>query len=279
MQLLDINPFLRYAELQPSVLSSVPFCRAYDYRLFYVLDGEADLVLEDRTLPICAGTLMYFRPNVPYYFSGKVKVIVLNFDMTLNQYDKKEPISPLDTLNCFEPTRIFENDPPEELTEIAVLDRAFEMEEKMQECRSQFCYPTPYSEAISSSIVKEILCYVAERMKKRQISSPPLIQKIRLYVQQNYDRDLDNKQISAEFGYHSYYLNRIFKKNTGITLHQAVIKERIDIAKKLLRNTDISIEEIAEEIGFSDRAQFSTAFKKHTYSTPSEYRKHTERAL
>ena len=274
MRLLEVNPFLRYAELQPSVLSGVPFCRAYDYRLFYVLEGNAEIVLEEGSLPISAGTLIYFRPGVPYYFIGKVKVIVLNFDMTLNQCDKKEPISPLDTLNCFDPSRIFENDPPEELRETAVLECAFEMESKMQECRSQFCYPTPYSEALSSSIVKEILCYVAERTRKRQISLPQLVQQLMLYIQQNYDRDISNTQISAEFGYHPYYLNRIFKKATGMTLHQAVIAERIELAKRLLRSTDISIDAVANEVGFSDRAQFSTAFKKHTDTTPSEYRKH-----
>ncbi len=279
MRLLDVNPFLRYAELQPSALSSVPFCRAYDYRLFYVLEGQAELMLEDSSMPISAGTLMYFRPGVPYYFSGKVKVIVLNFDMTLNQYDKKEPISPLDTLNNFDPSRIFENDPPEELTETVVLDSAFEIGSKMQECWSQFCYPTPYSEATSSSIVKEILCYVAQRMYKRQISLPKLVQQVKLYVQQNYDCDLTNQQISAEFGYHPYYLNRIFKKSTGMTLHQAVIAERIALAKRLLGNTDIPIDSVASEVGFSDRAQFSTAFKKHVGSTPSEYRKHNQRAL
>jgi len=279
MRLLDVNPFLRYAELQPSVLSSVPFCRAYDYRLFYVLDGEGELVLEEGSQPISAGTLMYFRPGVAYYFRGKVKVIVLNFDMTLNQCDKKEPISPLDTLNCFDPSRVFENDPPKELQETAVLSSAFEIESKMQECWSQFCYPTPYSEATSSSIVKEILCYVAQRIYKKQTNLPKLVQEVKLYVQKNYDRDLTNGQISAKFGYHPYYLNRVFKKSTGMTLHQAMIAERIGLAMRLLSNTEIPIDAVAAEVGFSDRAQFSTAFKKHTGSTPSEYRKHNGEAL
>lgn len=279
MKLLEINPFVRYAELQPSVLSSVPFCRAYDYRLFYVLEGQAELILENSSIPISAGTLMYLRPGIPYYFNGKVKVIVLNFDMTLKQYNKKEPISPLDTLNCFDPSRIFENDPPEELENVAVLDYAFDIESKMQECLLQFCNPTPYSEAISSSNVKQILCYVVQRQYKRQISLPDLVQQVKLYIQQNYDRDLTNEQISTEFCYHPYYLNRIFKKSTGMTLHQAVIAERINLAKRLLGNTDISIDDVSSEIGFSDRAQFSTAFKKYVGSTPSEYRKHNQKSL
>ena len=41
MKLCDINPFLRYAELQPSVMSSAPLSCSYDYRIFYILEGNA----------------------------------------------------------------------------------------------------------------------------------------------------------------------------------------------------------------------------------------------
>ena len=94
MRLSDVNPFLRYAELQPSALSSVPFCRAYDYRLFYVPEGEADLVLTDRTVPISAGTLMYFRPGTPYYFNGKLKVIARRAATILIAMPEKAPSNP-----------------------------------------------------------------------------------------------------------------------------------------------------------------------------------------
>ena len=72
MELCDINPFLRYAELQPSVMSSAPLSCSYDYRIFYILEGEADLVFTDKTLPLSAGMLIYFRPETPYYFNGNV---------------------------------------------------------------------------------------------------------------------------------------------------------------------------------------------------------------
>ena len=82
MELCEINPFLRYAELQPSVLSSAPLSCSYDYRIFYIVEGTARLVLSNRSLPLSAGMLLYFRPGTPYYFDGKIKVIVLNFDLT-----------------------------------------------------------------------------------------------------------------------------------------------------------------------------------------------------
>ena len=84
MKLCDLNPFMRYAALQPSVMSKAPLSCAYDYRIFYILEGEARLILEQNYLDLAPGTLLYFRPGTPYYFDGKVKVIVLNFDLTRN---------------------------------------------------------------------------------------------------------------------------------------------------------------------------------------------------
>ena len=83
MLLSNINPFMRYAELQLTVMSSAPLSCSYDYRIFYVLqvDGAGELVLKDKSVKLSVGTLIYLRPETPYYFDGKVKVIVVNFDI------------------------------------------------------------------------------------------------------------------------------------------------------------------------------------------------------
>lgn len=273
MQLCDINPFMRYAELQPSVLSSVPRCRAYDYRLFYVVEGNADFIYTDRIIPVRAGTLIYFRPGVPYYFNGKVKVIVLNFDMTRNQSHRKKALNPLDYLHSFDPALIFENDPPAELRELIVVHDAFKMEGKMRRCVAHYDFPSPLSDASSSALVKEILCYMAGTVSEEREDVSELVKKVLMYIRQNYDKDISNSSIAAHFNYHEFYLNRLFKKSTGATIHQALIVERIRVASSLLRGTELSVEDIASEVGFSSRSQFCTVFKKQTGVTPTEYRK------
>ena len=272
MKLCDINPFMRYAELQPSVMSSAPLSCSYDYRIFYIIEGNADFVLSDRTIPLSPGMLLYFRPATPYYFDGDVKIIVLNFDMTRNQAEKKTPRPSSKSIDTFKKEFVFENDPPSELEDLVVIEKAFDIERKMQECMLHFCYPTPFSDAVTSAIIKDILCFVAQNTLPDKSEMPEIVQKIMLYIQQNYDKEISNSQISNEFGYHSYYLNRIFKGSTGTTIHQAVIHEKIRIAKRLLKETDLSIGSVASEVGFPDRAQFCTTFKKHTGYTPKEYK-------
>ncbi len=142
----------------------------------------------------------------------------------------------------------------------------------MQECLLQYCYPTAFSDAVTSAIIKDILCYIAQNVTSHKFELPKIVQKIMLYIGQNYDKEISNSQIADEFGYHSYYLNRIFKESTGTTIHQAVILEKMRVAKRLLKETDLSIASVAIEVGFPDRAQFCTIFKKHTRYTPKEYK-------
>ena len=273
MQLSELNPFLRYAELQPWVLSNVPPRRAYDYRIFYILEGRANFILDGRKIPLAPGTLLYFRPGIPYCFDGPVKGIVLNFDMTRNQAEETAPRSPIRSLKHFDRALIFENDPPVELQEGIFLEKAFDLEEKLRECLLLFRYPTPCSDGITSGLLKQILCSLVQKEHEREKEIPATVREILSYLQQNYDKDLSNEQISSEFGYHSFYLNRMVKKYTGQTLHQALLRERISVAKRLLLQSDLSISVVAQEAGFSDRSQFCTAFRKYVGVTPATFRK------
>ena len=272
MKLCDVNPFMRYAELQPSVMTASSLSCAYDYRIFYIIEGTARLILKDGAINLFPGALLYIRPATPYYFDGKVKVIVLNFDMTRNQTDRKKAVPPAKYGEDFDEKEVFENDPPVELEDLTVINKAFEIQSKIQECLFHYCYPTPFSDSFTSAIIKDILCYIAQGSYKGDAEVPELARRVALYIQQNYDRELTNSLISNELGYHSFYLNRIFKKSMGITIHQAVILERVRIAKQLLKMTDLSINSVAIESGFCDRSQFCTTFRKYAGCTPMQYR-------
>ena len=276
MELCDINPFMRYAALQGSVLSSPPLSCAYDYRIFYIIEGQTTLVLETERIPLSAGTLLYFRPGTPYYFDGKVKVFVLNFDMTRAHAACKKPLTPSKDLSDFDPSLIFENEPPRELEGLLLAENAFAFEEKLRECLLHYCYPTGVSDAATSAIIKELLCYLAQGEGRERAELPEPVQRITLYIQQNYDREISNTEISAALGYHSFYLNRIFKKSTGITIHQAVLREKMRVAKRLLRDTALPVHSIAAEVGFPERSQFCTLFRKQVGRTPTEYRQGKE---
>lgn len=80
-------------------------------------------------------------------------------------------------------------------------------------------------------------------------------------------------ELSKKFGYSFSQLDRIIKKHTGNVFSALVTHERILHAKNLLKNTSISVSEIAKAVGLDSKEYFSNMFKKQTGMTPTEYRK------
>ena len=271
MHIADINPFMRFAQLQPSVLESENLRATYDYRLFYMVSGHAVLKTEQGAFGLSPGMVLFLRPGTPYSFIGNMKIIVLNFDLSRRHTSRKEPMPP-SPLRTFRKDGITENDPPVELENMLLQENAFETEELFRGCVSEFDYPTFLSDAQTSVRIKEILCFLLQKPESSAVKKSDIIQKTLLYIHTNYDRDIDNGDISSAIGYHPYYLNRVLKSGTGMTIHQTLMHIRIRHAKELLRQTTLSAEAISAETGFRDRAQFCTAFRKNVGVTPGEYR-------
>ncbi|MFC4777401.1 helix-turn-helix domain-containing protein [Paenibacillus sp. GCM10023252] len=92
------------------------------------------------------------------------------------------------------------------------------------------------------------------------------------YLHQNYDRDIQVKDIAAAVNLHPGYLHRIFKQHTELTITAYLTSLRIEKAKMLLLQTDIPVTEIYDYVGVASRQYFHMLFKKHTALTPVQYR-------
>ena len=72
---------------------------------------------------------------------------------------------------------------------------------------------------------------------------------------------------------------RVFKKATGVTPHQYVLKARLDRAQQMLEQSDLSVAMVSDRLGFSSQSHFTRAFRRFTGQTPSEFRTRTLRSL
>ena len=79
--------------------------------------------------------------------------------------------------------------------------------------------------------------------------------------------------LSVAFYIDKFYLSKIFKDAYGTTINSYILAKRITQAKRLLRFTDMSVDEIGSRVGMNDANYFSRAFKKIEGISPSEYRK------
>lgn len=96
------------------------------------------------------------------------------------------------------------------------------------------------------------------------------------YLNQMANKEAMLQKLSAylsETLHQSYYqLSRRFTEATGVTIEKYFICLRMEKAKELLMHDELSIAEIAWQLGYSTQQIFSTQFKKETGKTPGEYR-------
>lgn len=99
------------------------------------------------------------------------------------------------------------------------------------------------------------------------------VSKISSYLEKNYTEQILLEEISDKLYLSKYYLCRIFKEYTGFTITEYVNILRIKKATDLLENSDKSILEIADLLGFESMTYFERVFKKFMNITPLKYKK------
>lgn len=92
------------------------------------------------------------------------------------------------------------------------------------------------------------------------------------YIEANLDQDIKLVDIAQIVGVSHYYFCHLFKQTFGITPHQYLIQKRIERAKILLKNRNLSIAEIAQRCGFTDQSHLTKQFKRLVGITPKAIR-------
>jgi two-component system response regulator YesN len=101
----------------------------------------------------------------------------------------------------------------------------------------------------------------------------PVIQKVQEYVLVHYSERISFAMVADSVYMNPSYFSRFFKQKTGMNFSEYLTDVRIDAAKRLLRQGEYNINEIAEMTGFGSAKYFSGIFRKKTGQSPSEYRR------
>lgn len=98
------------------------------------------------------------------------------------------------------------------------------------------------------------------------------IRKILSYVEKNYTEKLTLEEIAAQIHLCESECSRLFKKHMNISLFEFILQYRIEKSTDYLLNTNDSIAEIAESVGFNDSNYFAKVFRKVKGCSPTKYR-------
>jgi two-component system, response regulator YesN len=133
-----------------------------------------------------------------------------------------------------------------------------------------------YSEATRS--IKRFIIWVTHIVEKsiKYVNdvekSQSVVDRAKKYISDHIDQDITRDDIANQVFLNPDYLNRIFKKETNMSISEYLQQERFRLAGDLLIKTDIPVSNIAVKVGHTNFSHFAKMFKKYSGMNPMEYR-------
>jgi len=133
----------------------------------------------------------------------------------------------------------------------------------------------PLPEAVVSChihrMLTEMLLLASNGAEPQTGSINPVLDAI-THIHANFHRRITLNELAESVKISPYHFSRLFKKETGYSPYEYVLKTRIDHAKVLLKKTELSVKEIAFKVGFNSESNFINTFSSRLGLTPNEFR-------
>ena len=134
----------------------------------------------------------------------------------------------------------------------------------------------PINEAELKELINKAIYNISQNSKQADhIKAVNYSLPVRLaceYIEKNFQENINLNKISNYVSLSKNYFCNIFKKETGITIWDYLIRIRMEEAKRMLLETEQKTYEISERVGYDDPSYFGRLFKKYTGFTPMEFR-------
>ena len=244
----SIRPLLTYFVVKTCTPSwqlasqAIPF-----HSLTFVLEGEADYVIDGKPLRVRGGDILYIRSGSDRYATTSgMRCAALDFQLD------GEPVSELPL-----PVRIAGR----ELEPFESLCRELNYEWLQRRSGYQL-----KCQALFALLLHKLL------YEDESTPGNAHVERIKRHVAEHYDEPLSVRQLAELTQLHPVYCGALFKRIEGCTLADYISRVRLNKAAALLMSGEYSVGEAAERSGFSDPYYFSARFKRYLGVAPSEYR-------
>jgi AraC family transcriptional regulator len=140
-----------------------------------------------------------------------------------------------------------------------------------------------YADSLANLLAVHLLRHYSTPIKETNqfyggISAAKL-RRVTDYIADNYAQDLRIDELAGVANMSAFHFVREFKRTTGTTPHQYLIKFRVDKAKLLLANEELPLIEVGLRTGFSHQSHFTRLFRRETGITPQSYRNQSARTV
>ena len=150
-----------------------------------------------------------------------------------------------------------------------------ELEQKLSEAAAEIITTQENDkyQAFGRQWVKKI----GQECQKENIPRKDLAEQVKAYIIENLKEELRVETIAKKFYLSSDYLTKIFKKETGVSISDFILEERMFLAKELIQAGQMSISRVSYECGYDNYSYFTKLFKKKYGVTPREYSQNVEK--
>lgn len=228
--------------------------------LFFIVGGKGQFLIDDQLYPVDVNTLVMINPNVTHtevsLNAQPLEYIVLGIDgielATSNTSNGQFSI-----LNHYESMEISS----------CLRNILREMEQK-NPGYEDVCQA--YMEILIIRLMRTTA--LAVPAEPQTVSTNRQCAAVRRYIDLHFKEPLTLEQLAEEGHMNKFYLSHAFKKEYGLSPINYMISKRIEESKYLLAETDLSMSQIAQLLGFSSLSYFSQVFHRTQDITPKEYR-------
>ncbi|MDQ0594180.1 AraC family transcriptional activator of pobA [Chryseobacterium ginsenosidimutans] len=249
------------------------------FSFLFIKDGAGNYTIDDYSFEVKAHSVYFTNPsNYRTFCWERIEEIYL---ITFDEVFLKKHIS----------KEVFENFPfllTETVKPKIVTDEFYETIEKVYlQIRSEYIGSSVHKYNIIGHHLAVLFFKIKEYFWQdynpiyEGNRSSQIVKSFKQLLEKHY-RDLSSDKTETVFRVQDYaqaqnlhpnYLSSVIKSKTGKSIATWIAEKTISEAKALLQNSSISIKEITFKLGFSEAAHFSNYFKKHTETTPAQYRK------
>lgn len=247
------------------MMSELPIYHQHDgYQLIYMIKGQASFMVDDEIFRLTKGDLFYISPNLPHAIVSideDPEAVVIQFKNDILPTEI-EHLPEFTFVNIFIKKGVgglaFRNvsyDILEGLIHAAGIGKVTSLFHTLDYLGHNFAN----AEQLSKRIIQEDGASVSARAHQ--------------YLLEHYKEEVKLSQIADYCHQQEAALCRTYKREAGMTLFQHLQFIRIESACTMLRNTSLSIAEVAYSCGFNTPSTFNRLFQEKMGMTPSEYRK------
>ncbi|RTE01760.1 helix-turn-helix domain-containing protein [Paenibacillus whitsoniae] len=113
--------------------------------------------------------------------------------------------------------------------------------------------------------------------ERRDTQFRTISDEVKRLIEEAFDTDLTLEKCAARINYHPQYISRVFRQETGINFAEYLAQYRLGVAKRWLRETNMTVTDIAEKLNYNNPANFIRYFRKMEGITPGQYREKPEK--